>query len=271
LPGNTNDWVRLPPGPKRIDELADFVEWMANARPQDEQAIRAEIKRYFADVGDQGSANALNSALTVLLRPGITQENRQKLLNSLDVFTRADPAEYAYNRDWATGAALVAAGVPPAEADGTTAGEAAAGENATAEAAAANAPSEVWKYGWARRGRKIHDLLSDGTLGQNFPTIDMIPGGVATSIKTIDLNAATYQDAARLTYRLNKYIDDLAEFDGATWATDVVKSSDISSRTLNLVIPKGSMTASQRDVVEVARTRALSTNFNPINLIITPF
>ena len=42
-PGVNADWVRLRPGPQRIDELADFVEWMANAEPEDEQAIRAEI------------------------------------------------------------------------------------------------------------------------------------------------------------------------------------------------------------------------------------
>ena len=40
-----DDWVRLPPGPRRIDELADFVEWIANAKPEDEQAIRAEIRK----------------------------------------------------------------------------------------------------------------------------------------------------------------------------------------------------------------------------------
>ena len=45
-----NKWVELPPG-KYIDELADFVEWIANARPEDEQT-RAEIKRYYYDVGD---------------------------------------------------------------------------------------------------------------------------------------------------------------------------------------------------------------------------
>ena len=85
-------WVGLRPGPQRIDELADFIEWMANATPEDEQAIRAEIKRYFFDVGDQGGAAALNSALTILLRPGVTQEDRQRILDhQLDVFTRADP------------------------------------------------------------------------------------------------------------------------------------------------------------------------------------
>ena len=82
-----DNWVRLRPGPQRIDELADFIEWIANAKPEDEQAIRAEIKRYFYDVGDQGSAAALNSALTVLLRPGITKEDRQQILDhQLDAF-----------------------------------------------------------------------------------------------------------------------------------------------------------------------------------------
>jgi hypothetical protein len=40
-PNAGDGWVRLRPGPKRIDELADFIEWMANAKPEDEQAIRA--------------------------------------------------------------------------------------------------------------------------------------------------------------------------------------------------------------------------------------
>jgi hypothetical protein len=35
------DRVRLRPGPKRIDELADFIEWIANAKTEDERAIRA--------------------------------------------------------------------------------------------------------------------------------------------------------------------------------------------------------------------------------------
>jgi hypothetical protein len=34
------------------------------------------------------------------------------------------------------------------------------------------------------------------TLHENFPVIDKIPDGVAACIKSIDLNAATYQDAA---------------------------------------------------------------------------
>jgi hypothetical protein len=251
-----DNWVRLRPGPQRIDELADFNEWMANAKPEDEQAIRAEIKRYFYDVGDQGSAAALNSALTVLLRPGITQEDRQRILDhQLDVFTRTDPGAYAQARDWATGAALLAGGVPP-----VAAGEAAAAEQA----------SEAWTYGWARRGQYFDQLLRDGSLPPLFRTIDNFTDGVATSIKSIDLNAATYQDAARLTYRLNEYVDKLGDYEGGNLLVTIVELPDISDRVLNLVVPKGAMTEVQRAAIEAARARALIANPYPVKITITP-
>jgi hypothetical protein len=255
-PNAGEDRVRLRPGPQRVDELADFIEWIANAKPEDEQAIRAEIKRYFYDVGDQGSAAALNSALTVLLRPGITQEDRQRILDrQLDAFTRTDPGAYAQTRDWATGAALLAGGVPP-----VAAGEAAAAEQA----------SEAWTYGWARRGQYFDQLLRDRSLPGLFRTIDNFTDGVATSIKSIDLNAATYQDAARLTYRLNEYVDKLGEYEGGSLQTTTVKLSDISDRVLNLVVPKGAMTEVQDAAVEAARARALIANSYPVKIIVTP-
>jgi hypothetical protein len=255
-PNVGDDWVRLRVGPQRIDELADFIEWIANAKPEDEQAIRAEIKRYFYDVGDQGSAAALNSALTVLLRPGITKEDRQRILDrQLDAFTRADPGEYAQIREWATGAALLAGGVPP---------------DAAGEAAAAEQASEAWTYGWARRGQYFDQLLRDGSLPLLFRTIDNFTDGVATSIKSIDLNAATYQDAARLTYRLNEYVDKLGDYEGGFLSDTEVSLSAISSRMLNLVVPKGAMTEVQSVAIEAARMRALIANRYPVNIIITP-
>jgi hypothetical protein len=255
-PSAGEGWVRLRPGPKRIDELADFIQWIANAKPEDEQAIRAEIKRYFYDVGDQGSAAVLNSALTVLLRPGITQEDRQRILDrQLDVFTRTDPGAYAQTRDWATGAALLAGGVPP-----VAAGEATAAEQA----------SEAWTYGWARRGQYFDQLLRDGSLPALFRTIDNFTDGVATSIKSIDLNAATYQDAARLTYRLNEYVDKLGDYEGGNLLVTIVELPDISDRVLNLVVPKGAMTEVQRAAIEAARARALIANPYPVKIIITP-
>jgi len=273
------EWVRLPPGPKRIDELADLMEWMVNARPEDEQAIRAEIKRYFYDAGDQGSAAALNSKLTLLLRPGLTSEDRQKILNSLDVYTRADPAEYAHTRDWTTGAAIAAGGVPPTAAGETAAGEAATGAAAAettapgeaAAAASTDARSEVWKYGWAKRGRLIHDRFSDGSLGPNFPTVDNFSAsGVVTSIKSIDLSAAVYQNGTSLMYRLSDYVGRVSDFDGAAYGGDIVRSNQITGRVLQIVVPKGSMTEEQRSIIDAVRDWA-KTLHPPVDVTVTEF
>lgn len=277
-PGVNADWVRLRPGPRRIDELADFVEWMANAEPEEEQAIRAEIKRYYYDAGDQGSAAQLNSALTALLRPGLTPEDRQKILDHLDVFTRADPAEYARNRDWTTAAGIAAGTVASGAAGETSAGEpetggtpdesAAPNEGAAAQTAA-DAPSEVWKYGWAKRGREIHDLLGDGSLGPGFPIIDKIsPSGIVTSIKSIDLRAAVYQNDTSLMYRVSDYVGRVSDFGGAELGNDEVDSDQISGRVLQLVIPKGSMTDSQRAVIEAVGEWAKGLD-RPVNVVVT--
>lgn len=274
-----DDWVRLRPGPKRIDELADFVEWIANARPEDEQAIRAEIKRYFCDVGDRGSCDALNTHLTALLKPGITRDDRQRILNLMDAFTRADPAEWVHVRDWGTAGALAIGGVPPASAAGRAGAEAAAAERVAAERAiaeasaveAGEAPSEVWTYGWAKRGREIHDRLGDGSLHQNFPVIDMISQtGMVTSIKSIDLRAAVYQNEASLTYRLNSYVDKLSEFDGTEFAGQTVRPDEITARTLNVVVPAGSMTEARRIAIEAARARARNLGRN-VEIVVTPY
>jgi hypothetical protein len=63
-------WVRLPPREDRIDELADFLEWLANAKPQDEKAIRYEIKRYFYDAGDRIGGDQLSLALRSAIDAG---------------------------------------------------------------------------------------------------------------------------------------------------------------------------------------------------------
>lgn len=93
-------------------------------------------------------------------------------------------------------------------------------------------------------------------LPDTFPVIDKWLNGMATSIKSIDLNAATYQNAARLTYRLNQYIDNIAIYDGGSLGTIKIESSEISGRELLLAIPKGSMTSIQRAAIEAARARA---------------
>lgn len=245
-PGDA-DWVTLPPG-KYIDELHDFLEWLANAKPEDEAPIRAEIKRYYYDVGDTIGGDALNRVLSDILEAGADTKTRQQLLNSIEAYARTDPAEVAQLRDLTVGGVLLFSGRPSA-------------------ATAFDTPSDVWKLGWAARGLYISEQLG-ANLPANFPGIDIWLNGIATSIKSIDLGAATYQNAVRLTYRLNQYIDRLASFDGAALGTWRVESTAIESRVLNLAVPKGSISSAQRAAIEVAKSRADALG---VHLIVTPF
>jgi hypothetical protein len=97
---------------------------------------------------------------------------------------------------------------------------------------------------------------------------DAFSNGVATSIKSIDLTAATYQSAVRLTYRLSEYVDKLVLFDGGTLGAIEVDSAKITGRVLSLAVPKGSMTRVQRAAIEAARARAQAFD---IELVVTEF
>lgn len=55
---------------------------------------------------------------------------------------------------------------------------------------------------------------------------------------------------ARLTYRLNDYIDKLAPYEGSKMGDIAISSSKISGRALSLAVPKESMTAAQRAAIE---------------------
>lgn len=140
-----------------------------------------------------GRRGDLNSKLSVVLRPGVTREVRQAILNSIDPYTRVDPAEYVGTRDILNAAILAGTGL----------------------LATPDAPSPAWKLGWAKRGQMINQQFEDPTFPPNYPIIDKIPKGIATSVKSIDLNAATYHNEVGLTYRLNKSVADVQEFEGA--------------------------------------------------------
>ncbi len=244
--GSVDGWVTLRGSAKRIDELADFAEWLANAKPQDEQAIRAEIKRYYEDVGWDSAARDLNNKLSVILRPGVTPEIRQRILGSIDLYTRVDPAEYVGVRDFLNAAILAAAG----------------------PLTAAQAPSPVWKLGWGKRGQIIDAKFRDPTFPVNFPIIDKIPNGIATSVKSIDLNAATYQNEAILIKRVEKYVADVREFEPTTWGGKIIDDVDVTGRAVQLVVPKGSMTDARRIIIETIRARA-KRGKTPVDIIIT--
>ena len=120
----------------------------------------------------------------------------------------ADPAEVAEAPCLAVGGILLFSGKPPAPA-------------------VIEAPSAAWKLGWAARGQYFDTLLRDGSLPQGFRTIDNFTKGIATSIKSIDLNAATYRNATRLVSQLTKYTTDMAEYEGGSFANKKVLSEEL--------------------------------------------
>lgn len=258
-----DDWVSLPPA-DRIDELGHFVEWIANATPEDEPKIRAEIKRYFYDAGDTVGGDALNRALSDALEPGTTKAERQEILDELDQYTRNDPREagevhsglanlatlgpagHIVEGDRPSGAKLPSAADRPESIEDTS-----------AELAQPESPerSPSWQLGWGERGDRLH-IEAGATLPRDYKTIDDFTNNIATSFKTIDLEAATYQDRKRLLRVINGYVNEVADFTGSDDPRKFIEPDEIAGRALKLIVPRGSMSLEQRAAMEAAKARA---------------
>jgi hypothetical protein len=113
----------------------------------------------------------------------------------------------------------------------------------------------VWKLGNFARGAAVEAALGKNLPGA-FPVIDKFINGTATSIKSIDLTAKTYQDAGKLASKLNGYVDKVASFKGAKLGQTAVEESAVKARELQVAIPQGSMSAAQQSVFNAAAGRA---------------
>lgn len=89
------------------------------------------------------------------------------------------------------------------------------------------------------RGNAIEKAFG-GNLG-NFPVIDKFRRGIASSIKSVDLHAASYQKASRLRSILTGYVDKLAAFNGRRWNDISVgdAANPILGKELIIAIPRG--------------------------------
>jgi hypothetical protein len=104
----------LPPD-ERNDELGDFFQRITNAEPKDEQAIRAEIKRYYYDAGDTSAGDALNAALSNVLGPGVQRKDRQKILDEIGPYSQSD-ADDQKTQFWiGLGLLVLSMAAPPVE------------------------------------------------------------------------------------------------------------------------------------------------------------
>jgi len=73
-----------------------------------------------------------------------------------------------------------------------------------------------------------------------------------------------------LTYRINKYIADLVDFDGAALGDDEINASEISGRALHLAVPKGRVSPIQREAIEAIRARERMMN-DGVDILIGEF
>ena len=89
------------------------------------------------------------------------------------------------------------------------------------------------------RGKSIEKTLMGW--GNNFPVIDKfdIDSRTITSIKSLDLNAKSYQSGNAVYNRVKGYIDKLAGFKEGKWGDKVIESGDFDNRVLELAIPEG--------------------------------
>jgi RHS repeat-associated protein len=94
----------------------------------------------------------------------------------------------------------------------------------------------VWKLGNFVRGAMIESMLG-ANLPRAFPVIDKFLNGVATSIKSLDLTAKTYQNAKALASKINGYVDKLADFNGAKLGQAEVELLKSRQRSFSWLFP----------------------------------
>ncbi|MFC0005790.1 pre-peptidase C-terminal domain-containing protein [Micromonospora siamensis] len=117
------------------------------------------------------------------------------------------------------------------------------------------AGSGVWKLGQFERGLAIEAKLG-GNLPRSFPTIDRFANGTATSIKSVDLGAKTYQSAAKLTSRLKGYVDKAAGFaksNPVTFDGVTIRPGQVAARELEVVVPRGATAAQQNALNQIVQ------------------
>ncbi|GAB4514054.1 MAG: hypothetical protein Tsb0020_32460 [Haliangiales bacterium] len=91
---------------------------------------------------------------------------------------------------------------------------------------------------------------------------------MATSIKSLDLDAKTYQNTRKLASRLRGYIRKVAKFNGDDFGGTRISAYEIRARVLELAIPhRGSVAQQQvlRKLMEYARSVGVE-----MKVIVTP-
>jgi RHS repeat-associated protein len=109
----------------------------------------------------------------------------------------------------------------------------------------ASRTGSVWGFNPSQRGMMIERALG-GNLPTNFPVVDKLANGVATSIKSIDVTAKSYQKSGALLGTLKGYVNSLKNFSGSTYGrTTIQEGVDFTSKSLEVAVQPGKASLNQ--------------------------
>lgn len=131
-----------------------------------------------------------------------------------------------------------------------------------------NAGGSLWKIANPLARGFVYEAAAGGNLVRNYPVIDKFVKGVATSIKTLDLKAKTYQKAGAVYSKLKGYIDDLYEFQGTIKGGVNTTNGAIKEKVLDVAIPKGASTQQVEMIqkaVEYGSKKGITVKVNTVN------
>jgi len=109
----------------------------------------------------------------------------------------------------------------------------------------------VFRLGPVVRGQTIEILRGASQAFQRFPVIDKFnfSQGIATSIKSLDVFAKSYQNMNALASRLTGFVDKLASFSGGQAPGVQIRAGQVAARVLEVIIPKGQLSPQQVQVL----------------------
>lgn len=107
----------------------------------------------------------------------------------------------------------------------------------------------AFQLGPVVRGRVIETLRGAPEAFRNVRGIDNFANGVATSIKSLDIFAKSYQNLNSLASTLSGYVQQLANYSGGQIPGRIIQRGDIARKVLEVVLPKGNLTAAQQQVL----------------------
>ena len=103
-------------------------------------------------------------------------------------------------------------------------------------------------------------------MGENFPVVDRLLGTTLISTKSLDTYAKSYQTPSKLRGTLNKYLNDLINFetkywkgeDFFEWGKKRLNKGDYNIKALEIVLPDGIISPEIKEVFTNFKNDALA-------------